>query len=315
MADVNLGQTAAASLRNRESEIANSVLANNSFLSWLKDKGQIKTRTGGRTFTMPIYFAENSTSKFYDGAMESFQIVPEQVVDSSEWDRKFQAGFIYFTEAERCANRGSAQAFDLIEAKIENLKDTLSNDMSTAIFADGSVAKQPSGLQAQVADDPTAAATVGGIAQGTYSWWRNQYKTDTTASAANIEALLDEMWLDTIRGTDKPDLLISGNNMFTYYKNALGANQRFIDWRTADTLNFEGLKYQSATMLFDPGCSTKRTYGLNTKDFYMICDSGRKWATGSNREIQNATYNVTPILWSGALVSRRRESHFVIEGT
>jgi hypothetical protein len=41
-------------------------------LAWLKNKGKIKTVTGGRTFTVPIFFAENDTAKFYDGGMESF---------------------------------------------------------------------------------------------------------------------------------------------------------------------------------------------------------------------------------------------------
>lgn len=314
MADVNLGQTAASTLRNRSSEIANSVLNNNALLAYLKSKGKIKTKTGGRTFVEPIFYAENGTSKFYDGGMESFSIAPESVVDASEWDRKFQAGFVYFTESERQGNKGEAQALDLIEAKMENLKDTLANDFSTAMYADGTTAKQIQGLQAIVADDPTTG-TVGGINAATYSWWRNQYKTDTTATADNIEALMDGMWLSTIRGTDKPDLMIAGTNMFTFYKNALGSNQRFIDWRTADTLNFEGLKYQSSTVLFDPTCLTTRMYGVNTKDLSLLCDPGRKWSAGSHREIQNATYEVVPVLWSGAFVTRRRQSHFVIEGT
>lgn len=121
MADVNLGQTAATTLRNRNSEVANSVLNNNAVLAWLKANGKVKTRTGGRTFVEPIFFSENSSAKFYSGGMDAFQIVPESVVDASEWSRRFQAGFIYFTEAERQSNRGEAQAVDLIEAKLENL--------------------------------------------------------------------------------------------------------------------------------------------------------------------------------------------------
>lgn len=314
MADVNLGQTAATTLRNRASEIADSVTNNNALLAWLKSKGKIKTKTGGRTFVTPIFYAENGSTKFFDGGFESFSIVPESVIDASEWDRKFQAGFIYFTESERQSNRGQAAAVDLIEAKMENLKATLANDFSTALYNDGTAAKEITGLQAIVADDPTSG-TVGGINAGTYTWWRNYYKTGTTASASNIEALLDEMWLSTIRGTDKPDLIVAGNNMFTYYKNALGSNQRFIDWREADTLNFEGLKYQSSTVLFDPTCNTKRMYGLQTSDLELCCDPGRKWAAGDARMVSNATYEVVPVLWSGALTARRRQSHFVINGT
>lgn len=156
---------------------------------------------------------------------------------------------------------------------------------------------------------------MGGINAATYSWWRNQYGTGTTASASNIETLMDAQWLDTIRGTQKPDLIVAGNNMFTYYKNALRADQRLIDWEKANTLSFDGLRYQSATVLFDPNCATKRLYGLNTKDLKLVNDPGRRWAPGSTREIQNGTYEVIPVMWSGALLTCRRESHFVINGT
>ncbi len=235
-------------------------------------------------------------------------------VDASEWDRKFQAGFAYFTESEKQANRGEAAVVRLIDAKLKALRATLANDFSTSLYNDGTASKEPTGLQAAVADDPTTG-TVGGINAATYTFWRNSYKTGTTASSSNIIALMDEMWLDAWRGEDTPDLIIAGNNMFTYYHDALQANQRYTSWDKADTLNFEGLRYQSAMVLYDPNCNTKRMYGIKTDHFTLVCDPGRRWAAGNYRDIQNATYQVVPVLWSGALVTCRRGSHFVINGT
>lgn len=314
MADPNLGQLAATTLYNRSSEVADDVTNNNALLAYLKKSGNIETRTGGRAYLEPTIFAENDTTKFYDGGMESFSIDISSQVDASEWERKFQAGFIYFTESERQANRDKHAAVRLIDAKIRALKATLSNDFSTAIYGDGTNAKEVVGLQAIVADDPTTG-TVGGIDASTYAFWRNISNTATTASAANIISTMTSVWLSTIRGADKPDLVVAGNDMFTYYNDALQADQRFTSWDKADVLNFEGLRFQSAMVLFDPNCATKRMYGLNTKDFKLVCDPGRKWSTGSSRDVTNATYEVVPCLWSGALLTSRRASHFVIEGT
>jgi len=314
MADPNLGQAAAASLRNRSSEVADSVTNNNAFLAWLKSKGRIETREGGRTYLEPINFAENGTAKFYDGGLESFAISTESNLDASEWSRKFQAGFIYFTESERQSNRGEAAVVRLIDNKIKVLKATLANQMSTALYNDGTTSNEVVGLQAQIADDPTTG-TLGGINAATYSWWRNQYGTGTTASASNIESLLDTQWLSTIRGTDRPDLLVAGTDIFTYYKNALGALQRFTSRENANTLDFNSLMYQDAEIVFDPTCNTKRVYGINTNDFTFVCDPGKKWSVGSHRDVTNALYEVVPVSWSGALLQSRRESHFVINGT
>jgi len=314
MADPNLGQLAATTLRSRSSDVADDVTNNNALLAYLKKEGKIETRTGGRTYVEPTIFDENDTAKFYDGGMESFVIPVSNQVDASEWSRAFQAGFIYFTESEKQANRGKAQAVNLVNQKIRALKATLANDFSTSLYADGTGANEIVGLQAIVADDPTTG-TVGGIDASTYAFWRNLYNTSTTASSSNIVSTMTGIWLDTIRGADKPNLIVAGNNMFTYYNDSLQADQRYTTWDKADVLNFEGLRFQSAMVLFDPTCSTKRMYGLNTSDLTLVCDPGRKWSSGSNREIQNATYEVTPVLWSGALLTCRRASHFVIEGT
>lgn len=313
MTDVNLGQTAATTLRNRSSEVMDSVTNNNAFLAYLKKTGKIKTREGGRTYLEPINYAENSTAKFYDGGLESFSISTESNIDASEWARKFQAGFIYFTESERQSNRGESAAVRLIDNKITVLKATLANDFSTAIYNDGSVSNQIVGLQAQVADTPTN--TVGGINSNTYAWWKNKTKTGTTASASNIKSLMTNLWLSTIRGTDRPDLIIAGTDMFTYYHDSLSDLQRFTTADKADWTNFEGLAFQTAKVLFDPTCNTKRMYFLDCSDFELACDPGKKWSTGSHREVTNALYEVVPVSWSGALIMKRRESHAVLNGT
>lgn len=315
MADPNLGQAAATTLRNRSDEVADDVTNNNALLAYLKKHGKIETRTGGRTYVEPTIYKEVTNAKFYGGDMESFTIPVEDNVDASEWSRVFQAGFIYFTESERQSNRGEAAAVRLINAKMEALKATLANDFSTAIYNDGTTSNQPQGLQAIVADNPTTG-TVGGINAATYTWWRNQYGTGTTASSSNIKTLMNTQWLNTVRGTQRPDLIVAGNDMFTYYWDSLTDLQRFTDHRDeADLINFESLRYQTANVLFDPTCNTKRMYGLNTKDWTLVCDPGRKWAAGSHRDITNATYEVVPVLWSGALLTCRRSSHFVINGT
>lgn len=313
MANSSMGQVVSASLRNRDSEVFDSVTNNNALLAYLKKGGRIKTKEGGRTYSVPINYAENQTAKFYDGGLESFSISTESNLTSSEWSRKFQAGFVYFTEAERQANKGEAQAVNLIENKIDVLKSTLANDMSTALYNNGSVSNEVVGLQALVADTPTN--TVGGIDSNTYAYWKNKTATGTTATAANIKELLTSIWLETIRGTDRPDIIIAGTDMFTYYHDSLSDLQRFTTWDKADVTNFEGLKFQSAMVLFDPTCNTKRMYGLDLSDMEFICDPGRRWAELGARDVTNALYEVVPVVWSGALAVKRRQSHFVLNGT
>jgi hypothetical protein len=54
------------------------------------------------------------------------------------------------------------------------------------LWADGSQdAKQVPGVQSILLDDPTAGASVEGLSQATYTWWRSRAKLNLVASAAN----------------------------------------------------------------------------------------------------------------------------------
>ena len=312
MTDVNLGQLAASTLRNRPNEVSDSVTANNALLAWYKKNRKFESYSGGRTFLLPINYAEAGAVKWYDGAQEGFAITPESVLDSSEWARKFWAGFVYFTEAEKQANKGQAAAVRLVENKITVLKATAANAFSTAMYNDGTTSNEIVGLQAQIADNPTTG-TLGGIDASTYTWWRNKYTVASTDDTT-IRSKLVALWLSTIRGTDKPDLLVAGTERFTNYFDSLSDLQRFTTSDTADVLNFEGLKFQSAMMLHDPNCNTERVYGIDTSDIVVGYDSGCNFALGDSRQVTNAFYEVQPVKWSGFVGIKRRESHFVLNG-
>jgi len=313
MSNPNFAQIAATTANRRSTEFQDAVTENNALLAYMNKNGRFtETSTGGNKFLEPIVYGEVSNAKFYDGGQESFTVGVENVVTASEWERKFQAGFMYFTEAERVANRGKEAALRLIEGKITSLKATLANAFSTAIY-DGSTSSEIVGLQTLVADDPTSG-TVGGIDASTNAYWRNKAATGVAIDASNVISLLDGVWLEHLRGVNRADLLVAGNAAFSAYQQALQADQRFTSWEKSDVLNFDGLRYQSAMMLFDPHCDDQRIYGLDSKSFRLYCDAGCKWTTEEARQIQTAMYDVTPIKWSGALVVADRARQFVVSG-
>jgi len=93
-------------------------------------------------------------------------------------------------------NTGPDQVIDLLTTRMENAEYTMMNNISTAVYADGtgSNSKEIGGLQHLVADTPTTG-TVGGInrATSTNSFWRNVTFDATTdggaaATSANIQS-------------------------------------------------------------------------------------------------------------------------------
>ena len=79
-------------------------------------------------------------------------------------------------------------------------------------------------------DDPTTG-TYGGIARGTWNFWRSQYYRGVTdggaaVSASNIQQYMTTLALRCVRGSNKPDLWIGDATYFSYYVNSLQAIQR-----------------------------------------------------------------------------------------
>jgi len=176
MSALNLGEIVATTLRNRDPSLADNITNDNWLLSTLQDKGHFKPATGGRTLVEPIAYAENSSAKFYDG-YETFTITEQaDQIDAAEYDWKQLGGFAMISGAEQIKNSGKFAALNLIKSRMNVLEMTLKNDAGTSIYSDGTgtSGKEFGGLQLLIADDPTAAGTVGGIDQAANAFWRNQ---------------------------------------------------------------------------------------------------------------------------------------------
>lgn len=319
MADINLGEIVATTLRRRQKKLADNITNHNALLFTLKQKGHIKNADGGRTLVEPLMYAENSNAKFYDG-YETFTVTgPDDSIDAAEFDWKQLGGFATISGIEEIKNSGKYAALNLMESRIKVLQATLKNKTGTSIYSDGtgSSGKEFGGLQLLVADDPTAAGTVGGIDQVANAFWRNQIDDQsgggTSTTSSNITGLMNSMWLATVRGADKVDLLMADSIMYTHYEEYLQQFQRFANSKMANA-GFESLKYKTGSVVYDDQCPAQHMYFLNTDYLYMQCSKKRKFTVGKARQIQNADYTIIPVWLAGNLTVCNRELQGLIIG-
>jgi hypothetical protein len=77
------------------------------------------------------------------------------------------------------------------------------------------------GLDNLIQTDPTAASTVGGLSQVTYTWWRNNVSTSLTVSIANLVKEMEILWRSCMRyGGFKPDVILVGGTALDAYRSA-----------------------------------------------------------------------------------------------
>lgn len=313
---INLTEIVATTLRNRQKEVADNVTNHNAFLMRLEQKGEFTSTDGGRTIVEELIYGDNGNVQWYDG-YDTFTIVQNEVVDAAEFQWKQLGGFISISGKEQVMNSGRHAAIRFVAARMKQLKAQMRNTAALSIYSDGTGAtgKEFGGLQLLIADNPAAVGTVGGIDQVANTFWRNQVQPVGAAiSSSNIRTNLNKLWLATIRGADKPDIILNDALHYDAYESSLQDLQRFADSKLA-AAGFEALKYKSADFVYDENCPTKRSYFCNTDYLHCRVAPGRRFAAGKARTIQNADHEVIPVWLMGNLTTSNRSLQGVMTST
>lgn len=268
MASPNLSEIVTTTLRSRTKKLADNVTKNNAILFRLSEKGRIKPVSGGRTILQELEYAENGTYKRYSG-YEILNIAPSDVMTSAEFDWKQAAVAVSISGLEQIQNSGPEALIDLLEARISNAEKTMANNIAADMYSNGTAdsGKQIGGLQLLVADDPTSGL-VGGINRALWSFWQNAYDDAGTAiTSTNIQGLMNAMYVQLVRQRDKPDLILTDNNLYIAYLESLQTIQRITNEKMGQA-GFTNLKYMGSDVVLDGGqggaCPQDHMYFLNT---------------------------------------------------
>lgn len=308
MAVPNVSEIVTTTIENRSRVTADNVSKSHALLDRMEQKGKAKPADGGSKIMQEIEFAENGTFGWYSG-YDPLNIAPQEVFSAAEYVWKQCAVAVTISGLEQLMNSGEEQFIDLLEARIGNSERTMKNQMGQAVYGDGTAAggKAIGGLQLLVADVNTGI--VGNINRANWSFWRNQSFDATTdygaaATTANMLSYMNRTWLSVVRGNEKPDLIMTDNNYYRLYWEALQPQQRFTSSKMAEA-GFESLKYQSADVVFDGGigggCPVNHMYFLNTDYIYLRHHPRRRYvAIGEKQRFStNQDAMVQLMGWAG----------------
>jgi hypothetical protein len=303
MSNANYNDIFTTTIENRSKKLADNITKNNALLSRLSAKGKIRPIDGGSKILEELEYGEGDLVWY--GGFDAINYQPKQLFTAAEFGLKLCAVPVAISGEDLLKNSGKEQVIDLFEKRIGNAEKTMRNKLSAALYSDGtgSDGKEIGGLSLLVADDPTSGV-VGNInrATGGNEFWRNQAKS-AAVTAETIRSEMDAMFLACCRGTDKPDLIVADNTMYSLYEQSLTPQQRFTDPKLAEA-GFTTLKYKGADVIFDGGqggaCPANHMYFLNTDYIYLRPHKDRNMkAIGGDRMAinQDALYKI--IGWAG----------------
>jgi hypothetical protein len=276
MAEPTVNQLVTTTINNYHKQFADNVSNSNALTAMLRQGNRVRVIEGGKTISCPLTYAEE-TFAWYSGT-ELLSRAVKETISEADYDPANAVASVTLSGPDLAKNRGKERVLNLLEGKLDNAESTMKNNVTKAVYGDGTVAKSFAGLKAFVTDNGTGI--VGGINSTTWTFWKNQFGTVARATGLQYPALkaaMNAMWLKLIRGTEHPDLVVADGEFYGTYESGLQENQRYSDSKMA-SLGFETLKYKQASMVFD-GAATGLTgeYFLNTKFLKFEIYSGRNF--------------------------------------
>ena len=311
---IDWGDVVTTTLENRSKVLADNITNNNALLMMLKDRGRSKPFGGGREIMQELRYAQNQTFMFYSG-FEFLNVSLNDTMTAARFPIKQAAIAVTISGLEGLQNRGEEEMMNLIEERVDGAESTFWNQMSAAIYSDGTGwgGKQIGGLALLVSKTPTSGG-VGGIDRSTNVWWRNLAINATTdakgvVTSSNIQKYMNQATIQLKRNSDGINLVVADNNYYTAYLESLQSIQRITDGGSSKQgTGFTSLKYYGAgkevDIVLDGGRNgqipANTMYFLNTDYIYYRPHSGRNFKViGGDRTNINQDAIVRLYGWAG----------------
>jgi hypothetical protein len=235
-ANSSVSDIIATNIQSRSGELADNVTNNNALLRRLKERGNVKTFSGGNVILQEIMYNDSTTNNTnsYSG-YEVLNVSQNSPISAAQFGITQYAAAVSISGLEMIQNSGKEAIIDLLDGRMNVAEAQLANRIGSDIYLDGTgnSGKNITGLGAAVPDAPTSG-TYGGINRATYTFWQSVAYSGVTnggsaVTASNIQQYMDSLAVQLIRGTDKPDLIVADNIYYRLYLQSLQSIQRISD--------------------------------------------------------------------------------------
>ncbi len=254
--------------KSRKKLIMASIKAN-ALVAWAFATNRVEFEAGGHEITNPLIVGRNPNVTSYE-YYDTLPIAQTDEFITAKYNGSRVAGSVIISDQEEDENRGETAIFKLIKAKMEVLEESIKEKFAGYLYGSGT-GTDPNGLSILIPDDPTTG-TLGNISRVTETQWRTSaYDFSGSLDETNIEEAWDDILLDLKQKEDRPDIIITGRNIYRSYRTAVrdkivinmseGSNngKRMFD------LGFRGVSHDAIPMMYDEDCPVDRAYFINSK--------------------------------------------------
>lgn len=316
--NTNFTKLVTTTLQNLPSKVLDSLSTNNALLYMLQKRGNLKVVTGGRSFTHPIYYKQNSSYNSY-GKLDSISTPLMDDITRAEYPIKIIAGSIVISILEEAMNSGNREKLiNLVDETVTRAKISMSEVLGDQMFKDGTAANDFDGIPYLINGAPSGQTDVGGINPSTTgnTYWRNivgsavsAFNTSSAGTTA-MNALLNNCTF----GRQGPRLIVTTKTIYGLYEVGLTGNIRYVTTELADS-GFRHLAYATMPIVFDDNCTASRLFMIDTDSLWLqVLSRGNIEITGMQNSI-NQLLKVALMYVFGNLTCGSRRTQGIVTVT
>jgi hypothetical protein len=319
-----------STLRVLAKDAVDQLFQSTPLLNEIKGKGGVEIIDGGQKIERPMILSEHSTITQLSSGYEPINLAVSDVLRTASFNWCDFVAPVVITKKEELSNRGPRAILSIAEARLKSVMGMLKREWEKqAILGTSTVLTEMLTLNGEntaatgfleAKTQATQVNAVGGLARGTFSDLKNQYKDcGGNISVTEMTDLLIQCQINSPSGV--PSLILASAASYSAYKGVLFTNERFVNETSLDGGRL-ALAFHNAMMYVDPdmpsgvptpiGTDTSSMFFLNPEFIKVVFDSDANFTMGDFETVSGYASRSANILVRTQLIFDHLKSQGVL---
>jgi len=265
----------------------------NSSLLLKKMRARPDVLTGGTKIIEPLLYAKGRAGWYSE--WDLLDVSPKETRTAAEFEWKDVYANMTISKQQENKVTGDEAVLNLIQTESTIAEKSIIDQVSTALFSDGTDTTTAHGLRHIIGYD----RTLGGIDSSIYTWWDANVAVDINSnySTTNLTAgnladptsdyylpkVMRKAWIKCIHGGEMPDLVVVSDGLYDLYEQVSEGKQDFpltASVKYAADLGFEVLNFKGRPVIYDEYCPGSYMFFINTNYFLLRIRSTDNFTMG-----------------------------------
>jgi hypothetical protein len=285
-------QISAVTQKHYVRKMVDNIFDSDPLLQRAKEKGWYTSINGGTSIMQPLAYALTTAAGSYNPT-DTLNTTDNDQFSSADYSWKFYYANISISRADELKNSGDAAILQFVKEKVKMAEMSLKDSLQDGLYSAGSSSSDIGGLRLIV----DSANTVGGIAQGSYSWWQSQEDSSTTT--LTLDALQSQFNTLSIGGKHPSVIMATRANYNRLYA-LLQPQQRFTDAKTASA-GFQSLLFNGVPFIAGSKVPSGHIFMLNEEFLHLYYHPQEDMRFEPFSKPVNQNVKLAKIYWAGNL--------------